>query len=216
MKLLALSDIHGSYKNLEKIFKLAKEYDLLVIAGDFSKHGDSESALKIIEELKIIKEKVITVHGNWDNKTVQESLIQNTRFIHGKGVIINNTGFMGLGGSNLTPIKSPVEYTSEEIKDFLSKGLDNIKNCKRKILVSHTPPKGMKDRTFLGIKAGSQEIAEFIFENNINLCICGHIHEASGFQKINNTMIANCSSKKMKNIYEIEFNDTIHINKIKL
>ena len=78
MKLLAISDLHGSLKNIEKLKQLLESHDYLIIPGDFSKHGDKESGENIINAIQDIKDKVISVHGNWDNNEIQDILNKNT------------------------------------------------------------------------------------------------------------------------------------------
>jgi len=216
MKILAISDIHGSKKNINSILINEATYDYIAIAGDFSKRGDSHSAINILKMLKPIHQKLITVHGNWDNEEVQQYLEEHTLYIHNNGVLIHNIGFFGIGGSNKTPMKTPVEYNDHEIYEYLKKGYDKISTAQHIVLLSHTPPKGYKDRTFLGIKAGSEIITSFLDNNKVDLCICGHIHEASGVkEKDNTTKIVNAASYKKGILYSLDLNSQLNISKIK-
>ncbi|MBI5472230.1 MAG: metallophosphoesterase [Ignavibacteriae bacterium] len=44
MKILALSDIHGSYKAMLEIVSANPSADVIVVAGDLTTHGSAEEA----------------------------------------------------------------------------------------------------------------------------------------------------------------------------
>lgn len=68
MKLLVLSDIHGDYKNLDKIIK-KESFDELVILGDLFSYGygykekEEENIINLLQEYK---NKLILIKGNCD------------------------------------------------------------------------------------------------------------------------------------------------------
>ena len=53
----------------------------------------------------------------------------------------------------------------------------------RIVLISHAPPRGIRDRSFLGLRGGSHSVKAFLEEHPVSLCLCGHIHEAAGIER---------------------------------
>lgn len=98
MKLMFISDIHGSYTNLEKVMKLydLEKPDRLIILGDILYHGprnplpEGYEPKKVVEMLNRHKEKIIAVRGNCDAEVDQMLLEFNimetytTLFIDGR------------------------------------------------------------------------------------------------------------------------------------
>lgn len=79
MKLMIISDIHGSYDDLEKVLKIyeLEQPDQLVILGDILYHGprndlpEGYAPKKVIPALNAIKDKIIAVRGNCDAEVDQ-------------------------------------------------------------------------------------------------------------------------------------------------
>ena len=63
------------------------------------------------------------------------------------------------------------------------------------ILLTHSPPFGILDKTVFGISAGSKSLEKKLWKvNNLKYHIYGHIHEAHGTKIINNISFNNVSS----------------------
>jgi len=106
--------------------------------------------------------------------------------------VVDGVGFMGLGGGTPSPFHSPWELTDEEARPLLEAGYAQIANAPFKVLVSHPPPRGTTlDRSFNGSHVGSQAVRDFIAGGSVDLCLCGHIHEAAGEERIGNTLCVN-------------------------
>lgn len=77
MRILVISDIHGSAYYLNKIFEIEKEYDYIVILGDILYHGPRNDIPKgynpkeVIEMLNNKKDKIIAIRGNCDSEVDQ-------------------------------------------------------------------------------------------------------------------------------------------------
>lgn len=113
-----------------------------------------------------------------------------------KMVKFDDTIFIGLGGSNKTPICSPNEYSEDEIYNrFINILKDENMDIKNNfILISHVPPKDtMADRYDAG-NVGSSAVRKIVEEFKPVLCACGHIHESRCIDKIGNSLIVNPSS----------------------
>lgn len=197
MKIIIISDIHGSLKHLKKIENYIKDSELIIVSGDIaSSKNKKENAEFIMDSLEKYNIPVFAVHGNCDTKEVIELLKEKGMLIHNEGRTIGDTGFFGCGGSNKTPINTPSEYTEEEIAEILENGASMIKGSVLKILVTHAPPRSILDRTFFGMRVGSNAVKSFIEKEPLDFCVCGHIHEAGGLLRQGGTIFMNTGSFK--------------------
>ena len=206
MKIVAISDIHGNYEVLKKL----PEYDLLIIAGDITNFSPAEITDKVFE---IVKKPLLAVPGNCDPIAVLKKLENRNVSLHGNAKIINNIGFFGCGGAN--GFIAGLGFTEEEIREILNRGFEKIPDGVPKVLVSHAPPYGYCDRIAIGEHVGSIAVAEFI--GNVDLIICGHIHEARGVEKEKGTVIVNGGFGEKGEFAEIEFVDVkfdVKLNKL--
>ncbi len=196
MILFAISDLHGTAKKLEMVGNAVSSADIVVLAGDLTKTHSAEEAATQLDIISSYNPNIIAVHGNWDDLSVVDLLQKKNICIHGDGKIVRDTGFFGVGGSSPTPINTPSEYSEDEITSWLHEGYQKIKNAARKILVTHSPPRGVRDRTFFGMHAGSRAISSFLESHPVDLCICGHIHEAHGTEQFHHCKVVNTGSVK--------------------
>ncbi|MGB4268434.1 MAG: metallophosphoesterase [Spirochaetota bacterium] len=194
LKICAISDIHRGYNNIYRLQPEIESSDIVVIAGDIGplKWYTLWEAYK--GAIAQINKPVLAVHGNWDGRKIQQFLVPYS--IHAGFAIVDDIGFFGVGGSIKTPLHTPVEYTEDELYVFLYKGFEHIKNQPIKVLISHNPPKNVCDRTIFKTNAGSTAVAKFCLDNDIDLCICGHIHEANGVAHLGNTTVVNAGTFK--------------------
>lgn len=211
MKILAISDIHCNTKAFAKMSLPITNSDLIIISGDLTRSGSAAEALDVLSYIERYNRNILAVHGNIDRLEVLNVLEDKGYNIHGKCKIINDIAFFGVGGSSPTPVNTATEYTESEIADFLKRGYEKISNSIKNILITHAPPKGIRDRTFLGLRGGSRSIKEFLKNHSIDLCLSGHIHEAYGIEKFNSTIVANPGSFKKGKYLSIEINSDIKI-----
>lgn len=178
MKLLVFSDIHGDRAALEKL--MAVDADYYFAAGDLANFGRGLDAMGPILEKRA--EKMYVLPGNHESEADIVRFCQQFGFYNFHGGLTQIAGYhvAGLGYSNLTPFKTPGEYTEQELRDRLNKfsGLDPL------VLVCHTPPKNSTlDRAGEGQHFGSEAVREFIEREQPRFFFCGHIHEAAGKQE---------------------------------
>ncbi len=190
MKILALSDLHGKCTALERVLASTGEADLIALAGDLTDFGAIGSA-KVLE--KLWDRKTIAVQGNcdlpWDKAFFDFSKAVD---LHGSSVELGEILFIGLGGSNFTPYNTPHEMSECEINDILKKFKSTVANYNgRKVMISHVPPIEILDLTRDNLNAGSYALREFLDKNELDLVICGHIHEAQGIDRLGKTLIVN-------------------------
>jgi hypothetical protein len=193
-RVLAISDIHGDTKLVERLAKRAKKenVDLVIIAGDLTWFEQSTKNLigPFIKENK----EVLLIPGNHEAMSTIKTLTETypkTKHLHGYSVKKDNLGIFGAGYDSAI---GPFWIEDEEIFNVLKKGHDKIKDSKKKIMVTHTPPEGGISE-FTGIK-GSNAVKKAIKEFKPDVLITGHIHEAGGLQeKIGKTIVLHVARK---------------------
>ncbi|UCF69675.1 MAG: metallophosphoesterase family protein [candidate division WOR-3 bacterium] len=191
MKIMALTDIHGRVNYPETIISQLRGADLVLIAGDITNFGDREDADAVIRSLTAVNCRILGIPGNCDRSGVTTALQAASIDLHAKCRIIDNTLFFGIGGCNKTPFHTPLEYSEDEIAAILQ-SFCTSSETKHTIIISHSPPHRTKlDRMFLGVHVGSKSLRTFIEEKQPDLVLCGHIHEARGFDRIGRTLIIN-------------------------
>jgi Icc-related predicted phosphoesterase len=213
MKIFAISDIHGVLKPIELASRYIEQADLVTISGDISKHGTREDALWVINAIEKLNKNILAVHGNWDKNEVSELLEEKGYSLHADGKVVDGVGFFGVGGSSKTPMNTRTEYSEEQIDSFIHTGFNKIKDAKTAILISHAPPYGTRDRSFIGLRGGSRRIAQFLRDHPIALSIVGHIHEADGVEMLDRTIVANPGSFKAGKFLLIDIGTEIHIER---
>jgi uncharacterized protein len=209
MKLFAISDIHGATKPINEAAPLIREADWVVIAGDITRTKTRAEAADIIACLEQYTTRILAVHGNWDRLEVKDFLEEKGYSMHGKGRMLEGIGFFGVGGSSPTPLHTATEYTEKEIALTLQTGYEQVQGASKVVLISHAPPRGVRDRSFLGLRGGSHSVKSFLAEHQVNLCLCGHIHEAAGIERFQNTIVANSGSFKKGRYLSIEIGSDI-------
>jgi len=204
MKLFAISDIHGATKPIEAAAPLICAADWIVISGDITRTKSRAEAADVIACLEQYSIHILAVHGNWDRIEVKEFLEEKGYSLHGKGRILDEIGFFGMGGSSPTPVKTATVYTEEEIALILRAGYEKVREASHVVLISHVPPRRIRDRSFIGLRGGSHSVKAFLEVNTIHLCLCGHIHEAAGIERFQNTLVANTGSFKKGHYVSVE------------
>ena len=177
MKLLLFSDVHLNEIHCRRIVELSYDVDVVIGAGDYcSLRRDLD---RVIAILMGIKKPTVLVPGN--SESYEELLLAckewpSAKVLHGNGVEIQGQLFFGIGGGiPVTPFGSwSWDFTEEQADKLLYKCPKNA------VLVSHSPPMGILDKSSFGLHLGSTAIKNFIHEKSPKLVVCGHIHESSG------------------------------------
>jgi len=192
--ILVSSDFHGSSYAFQKVAAKSKqlEVDILVVCGDITNFGTAKQAKELLSNLKELNLPVFFVPGNCDLPSVLEIETENCSNIHGKCVEISEYFFIGIGGSPLSPLQTPLEFPEEDISDMLEVAVPKCLQNKKLILVSHTPPFNTEvDLAFNGEHIGSRSVRNFVEKYRPLAVFCGHVHEARGIDKIGDTIVVN-------------------------
>lgn len=172
MKFLLLSDIHSNAKNLEEILKKT-DFDFLLIAGDLT-HFRKQDVVAIDEIISKYTPECYAVHGNCDHREMLSYELNAINFIHGKSLSLDEFTIHGIGGSLKTPFGTPSEYTEKDYEEIIK----GFKFSDFNLLVSHSPARGILDRTNYGENIGSEVIRDHL--SNFQIALTGHVHESFG------------------------------------
>jgi Icc-related predicted phosphoesterase len=140
---------------------------------------------------------VLAVPGNLDRSEVFPFLERAGIALHGRGLTVGGVGIFGCGGSNITPFRTPSEFTEDEIYDALMRGYGQVRDVRPLLMVCHTPPFDTRcDRIAGGRAVGCSAARRFIQEFEPDVCISGHIHESAGVDAIGPTVVLNAGPFK--------------------
>jgi Icc-related predicted phosphoesterase len=177
MRLLLFSDLHCDAAAARRIVERSAAVDVLVGAGDFASVRRGIDVC--IAVLRAIPKPAVLVPGN--NESLDElreacRSWQHAHVLHGTGMAIDGIQFYGLGGGvPVTPFGPwSFDFTEEQASQLLA---DCPTGC---VLVSHSPPKGVVDKSSSGRSLGSTAVLEAIRSKRPALVVCGHIHESAG------------------------------------
>ena len=175
MKVLIFSDIHGDIRALEKL--VSQPADVYIAAGDLSTFGRALD--RCGEVLAPLGDKVWLLPGNHETHDDTRELCRRFGFVdfHRQVRQIGSTTWAGLGYSNITPFKTPGEYTEEQIQEALA-AFDGLSPL---YLVAHVPPKDSQlDEFAPGQHGGSPAMRKWVTQAQPVYLFCGHIHECAG------------------------------------
>ena len=177
MKLLLFSDIHSDFSGASRLVELSLKADVVVGAGDYclARRGLDE----IIAALSAIPKPTVLVPGNAES---HEELAQACRswpgshVLHGSQTTLDDVTFFGIGGGiPITPFGAwSYDFSEGQAKKLLRDLPPGG------VLISHSPPKGVLDKSSDGRSLGSEAVREIIGIKKPKLVVCGHIHGSAG------------------------------------
>jgi Icc-related predicted phosphoesterase len=175
VKVLIFSDVHGDLRALERI--VAQPADLYIAAGDLATFGKGlDRCGKVLAPLR---ERLWVLPGNHETHDATREFCAQHGFVdfHRQVRELNGTKWAGLGYSNITPFKTPGEYSEEQIAEALA-AFDGIEKL---CLVVHFPPYNTTlDEFAPGKHAGSPTLRAWVERAKPAFLFCGHIHETAG------------------------------------
>ena len=175
MRILIFSDIHGDLRALGRI--VTQPADLYIAAGDLATFG--KGLERCGEVLAPLRERLWVLPGNHETHEDTRAFCERHGFVDFHRQVRNISGikWAGLGYSNITPFKTPGEYTEEQIGEALA-AFDGIEKLH---LVIHVPPYNTAlDEFAPGKHAGSPTVREWVEREKPAFLFCGHIHETAG------------------------------------
>jgi Icc-related predicted phosphoesterase len=179
VKLLLFSDLHADTAAARRLARRACAADVVVGAGDF---GNVRRDLRhCLDVLRAIDRPAVLVAGNNESTDELAEACHDWRqahVLHGSGVQLGAVEFFGIGGGiPVTPFGSwSYDFTEEQAADLLA---GCPAGC---VLVSHSPPWAVVDRSSRGQSLGSTAVRDAVVRCRPVLVVCGHIHGSAGQQ----------------------------------
>ena len=192
MRLVFVTDVHSRFDTIQRAMEGLGEADLLLIGGDITSDGGPGDVSRAIESWRPLAPRLLAVAGNWDSAAIDARLAELDVALDGRGSVLDGVGVCGVSGSPISAINAPYELEEEEILRRLEAGFTAIESCAEHIVCSHTPPVDTAcDRIHGGAHIGSSAVRSFVEQRQPELVLCGHVHEARGFDEIGRTRIVN-------------------------
>jgi uncharacterized protein len=188
MKLLLFSDVHCSRPAVQRLLEQAAGADILVGAGDFGimRRGTVET----LAPFRDVGKPFVAVPGNAESiEQLQAALSwENAYALHGNEAVVNGITFFGFGGG--VPVTPFGEWSYDFTEGEASLALQLV--AAGSLLVVHSPPHGVVDRSSRGMHLGSTAIRDTILRTRPALVVCGHIHDCSGqIESLGGTPVVN-------------------------
>lgn len=201
MRIVAFADVHQHLEQCGKIPGLAT-CDYLLACGDLTNFGGREAMAGVIASLRRFCPRVFALAGNLDRRGASDFLTEEGINLHGQARLLakgdDSLSVIGLGGSNPTPFFTPNELSEEAMARFLDEGWRRAGALAAggagipTLLLTHAPPHGTQlDRLKNGRHVGSKAVRAFIEKYQPTLCVCGHIHESKGEDRLGATTLFN-------------------------
>ncbi len=179
MKILAAGDIHGDTNLARELAERAtkEKVDLVVLCGDLT--DQEQSTDNIVGQFK---QKVLLIPGNHESMATADFLAEryDAKNLHGYSVRMNDIGLFGCGSANI----GLFQLSEKEIQELLKKGHDYVKNCKKKIMVTHVHPSGTIMEKLSSFIPGSTGVRKAVDDLKPDVLFCSHVHEAEGVEEI--------------------------------
>jgi Icc-related predicted phosphoesterase len=191
MRIILFGDIHEDLGPLPSMKEELAQADLVVVHGDLTNKGGRDRMRAMIEGIREYCGSVLAQPGNMDTGEAARYLDEEGINLHGTGRRFEGIGVFGAGGSNPTPFGTPTEYSEDEIAATLRRAYDQVSDTRIKVLAAHAPPRGTAVDRAGEEHVGSAAVREFIEREHPAICVCGHIHDAMGEERLGETRILN-------------------------
>lgn len=203
MKILAAGDLHGDMAQASKLAEQAEKenVDLVILSGDLT-FGEMHTK-GLVGPFKAKGKKVLIIPGNHESLATTDFLVDfygpDVINLHGYSIYSGDIGIFGAGSANIGIFQLP----EKELLDVLKKGFAKVKNKKTKIMVTHVHPEGTLMGKLGHISVpGSSAVRRFIEDEQPDIAICSHVHEAEGIEEsIGKTRVVNVG--KFGKIFEV-------------
>lgn len=175
MKILAFSDLHLARRAASELVVASNRADMVIGAGDFC--NMRQGLDQAMELLSGIVAPMVLVPGNAESADeLRAAARSRATVLHGQGTEIGGLRLYGLGGG-VPP--TPFGEWSFDLSEAEAAAM--LAPCgAADILITHSPPKGVADRTSQGASVGSTAIHSAIERIQPKLALCGHIHDCWG------------------------------------
>jgi Icc-related predicted phosphoesterase len=219
LRILGLADLHDRAEMLDfLISKMDGNVDVIAFCGDLHNASGPAQARPVADALAKIGPPVLIVPGNMDHRDVVPDVWRDAGLImiHDTFFKIEDCGFIGLGGMvphnpNRIGDTSRYYHSDEQIYESLARAHRNIRDSKRRIVITHQPPRGARDIIYSGESTGSAGLRRFVEDFQPDLLMCGHIHEDQGEATIGRTEVINVGELRRGHAALVEICDEIGV-----
>lgn len=177
------------------------EGDILIHAGDMTSYGSSGELGEFIEWLEQAPYKrVVIIAGNHDriftrdNSAAKKMLLESRKitYLEDNGCEINGTRFYGTPWTFNDVYDDEHWAFSQRSERELKKKWEMIPSNGIDVLVTHSPPLNILDKTWSKESVGSPSLlAEILDRIRPKVHVFGHIHEAYGTSQRDGTIFVN-------------------------
>ncbi len=192
---VVLGDVHGCIRRVREIPELEKAAGV-ILTGDLTNLGGVAAARRVIEAFHAVNPVILAQIGNMDRAEVNDWLEERGINLHRNVRELSpDVALLGVGGSTFSPFGTPSEFPEARFSEWLEDLAQRAAGYRELVLVAHNPPYNTAcDRIDSGRHVGSTAIRDFIEEYQPAACLCGHIHESAGIQRVGRTLVANPGS----------------------
>jgi Icc-related predicted phosphoesterase len=192
MRIAYFVDVHGHFDIVSQALRKIGAVDVLVIGGDITRAGSLDEVTRAIEGWRPLAPQLFAVAGNWDSPEIDDRLTELGVSLNGRGVALGDIGFFGLSAAPESPLHTPYELNEKELGQRIERGFASVRASRIRILCAHAPPKGTAcDQTMSGQHVGSIAVRSFVEREQIDIVLCGHIHEGRAIDEIGTAKIVN-------------------------
>ena len=189
---VVLGDVHGCIRRVRDIPELGQAAGV-ILTGDLTNLGGVAAARRVIEAFHAVNPVILAQIGNMDRAEVNDWLDEKGINLH-RNVreLAPDVALLGVGGSTFSPFGTPSEFPEARFSEWLEELARRAAGYRELVLAAHNPPYNtICDRIDSGLHVGSTAIRDFIEEYQPAACLCGHIHESAGMQRVGRTLVVN-------------------------
>jgi Icc-related predicted phosphoesterase len=188
--IVAISDTHNHHQNI-----ILPKGDILIHAGDYSNVGTKEDTISFLDwfasQPHAIKIFIAGNHDFYPERFPEDfrSLIPiGVRYLQNEQTIVDG---LKIWGSPYTPFFRDMAFNKKRGKD--SKAVWDLIPDDTDILITHGPPHGVLDETYVYTHVGCEELKARVDIVKPRYHIFGHIHEQPGIEKKEETTYMNAT-----------------------
>ncbi len=163
MRILACADLHGRPERIARVRELVDAHAPDVVLLP----GDLTHAGRGEDALTLLRTlavPVLAIPGNMDGPRAVAEISAHGALLGPDPVVIRGVSF---GGPN---VQSPCD-----------------------VLVIHEPPAGTLDRAWSGRHIGAPAVRSLVTRLRPRVLTCGHVHESPGIERLEDTLVVNCT-----------------------
>ena len=191
MKFVTISDTHGKHRGLN-----LPTGEVIIHAGDFCHYGSDSDLHDFLKWYKALDFEVkILIGGNHDFFAAEQSekfkklLPKEITYLNDSGITING---INIWGSPVQPDLVGWAFGKER-GDAMKPHWDLVP-ADTDLLITHTPPFGILDKSRSGKSIGCEELSIRLKELKVKIHVFGHVHASYGEKTIGQTKFINASN----------------------